>query len=451
MDRTSLSVLIRLVAMMFLQYFVQGSYLPVASVYVQDTLGFSAQQVGYFGMALAIGPILAPFLFGQLVDRMFATERVLAFCHLAGGALLIALYYQTKAPIVIALGALYSVLYVPTMMLTNSLAFHHLKSTAREFPIVRLFGTIGFIVPAWWIELGWLTGLQGEELNARRGMVFLMAGFASLLLGAYCLSLPHTPPEPSKTRDFAPLAVLKAFFTRRNLLVLLVVSLLIGMAHQFYFSWNSPFLRDILRSGRWEEAAEGRIASIGQICEIVVMAGLGMAIARLGFKRVMIGGIAAYMLRCLIFAAVFAFDLPFAARLTLAGAGQALHGFCFGCFLAAAFMYIDGAVGKDLRGSMQTLYGTTILGLGFFVGSYFAGWVGDLFTTTIAASGGEAPLRDSLGIVSRAGMVEFLTKGDIEQLRDWPGIWLSCAVVALAALLIFAIAFPRKAPEDAPA
>jgi nucleoside transporter len=430
----------RLCLMMFLQYFIQGSYLPIASVYVQDALGFTASQVGYFGMALALGPILTPFLFGQLVDRHFATERVVAFCHLAGGAVLLTLYLQTNVWLVIGLGALYSVLYVPTMMLTNALAFHHLKNSAREFPLIRLWGTIGFVAPAWWIEMVWLAGLEGQELNEARGLAFMLAGAVSLLMGLYCLILPHTPPQPGKARDFAPGAVVRSFLTQWNLLVLLVVTLLIGVAHQFFFVWNSPFLKDILRSGQWAGAAEQRIASIGQICEVAVMAGLGLAIVRYGFKRVMIVGILAYTLRCLIFAAVFAFALPFAARLALAGLGQALHGLCFGCFLAAAFMYIDRVIRIDLRGSMQTLYGTTVLGLGFFLGGYVGGYIGEIFTTLA----GEAPLRESLGISSAVGLVSFTSRESIEYIRDWPGIWLSCAAIAAVALVIFAVAFPRQ-------
>lgn len=443
-EATSRPLRWRLCAMMFLQYFVQGSYLPIASVYVQDALGFSASQVGYFSMALALGPILTPFLFGQLVDRLFATERVLAFCHLAGGALLVALYFQRHPAVVIGLGALYSVLYVPTMMLTNSLSFHHLKNADREFPLIRLWGTIGFVAPAWWIEMVWLRGMEGQELNQARGLAFLLAGAASLLLGAYCLTLPHTPPAAQKQRDFAPLEVLRSFFSQRRLLVLLVVSLLIGVAHQFFFVWNSPFLKDILRSGAWAGAAEQRIASIGQICEVAVMAGLGLAIVRLGFKTVMTIGIFAYLTRCLIFSLVFGLELPFAARIGLAGAGQALHGFCFGCFLATAFMYLDNVISKDLRGSMQTLYGTTVLGLGFFLGGYVGGWVGELFTTPADGT----TLRETLGLVSRAGLVSFTTAQGVEQVRDWPGIWLSSAAIAAAALAIFSLAFPRTSPAD---
>jgi hypothetical protein len=188
-------------------------------------------------------------------------------------------------------------------------------------------------------------------------------------------------------------------------------------------------------------AAEQRIASIGQVCEVAVMAGLGLAIVRYGFKPVMIVGILAYTLRCLVFAAVFAFALPFAARLALAGLGQALHGLCFGCFLAAAFMYIDRVIRIDLRGSMQTLYGTTVLG-----------WDSSWAVMSADGSARSSPPRparrrcasrwESRAAV-RPGVVH--QSGDIEYIRDWPGIWLSCAAIAAAlALAIFALLFPRR-------
>lgn len=173
------------------------------------------------------------------------------------------------------------------------------------------------------------------------------------------------------------------------------------------------------------------------------MAGLGLAIVRFGYKRVMLVGILAYMFRCLIFAAVFPLALPFEARLVLAGLGQALHGFCFGCFLAAAFMYIDRVIRVDLRGSMQTLYGTTVLGLGFFAGGFVGAVVGDRFTRPADVE----PLRESWGITSTAGLIRFSSREGIEQLRDWPGIWLSSAAIAAVAFLIFAVAFPRQASE----
>jgi MFS family permease len=140
-----------------------------------------------------------------------------------------------------------------------------------------------------------------------------------------------------------------------------------------------------------------------------------------------------------IFATVFAFEMPFAMRLTMAGLGQALHGFCFGCFLASAFMYIDAVVRKDLRASMQTLYGTCVLGIGFLLGGYVGGFVGDVFTSMPGAD----LFRESLGIQTDRGIVEFVTQSGEKLLRDWPGVWLSCAAIAAVALVIFTAAFPR--------
>ena len=197
---SSFPLLGRLSVMMFLQYFVQGSYLPIASVYVQDALGFSATQVGIFSAALAVGPILAPFILGQLVDRMFATQRVMAFCHFLGGVLMLMLCTQTEVWPVLILGTAYSVLYVPTMMLSNSLTFHHLKNSDMEFPWVRLFGTLGYIVPAYLIEFWWLRGLEGDALDRARAVAFGLSGIAGIAMGFYCLSLPHTPAQPHKQR-----------------------------------------------------------------------------------------------------------------------------------------------------------------------------------------------------------------------------------------------------------
>jgi MFS family permease len=414
---SSLPMLSRLSAMMFLQYFVQGCYLPIASLYVRDTLGFTPMEVGIFGSALAVGPILAPFALGQFVDRTFATERVMAFCHLVGGLLMLALYFQHGVWAVIVLGTAYSVLYVPTMMLSNSLAFQHLGNSDMEFPWVRAFGTLGFIVPAFVIESWWLAGLKGDELNDARGFAFALSGIFGIAMGLYCLSLPHTPPQKREDRKYAP-GVVITMLRQRDLLVLVLVSFFIAIAHQYFFSWNSPFLKDILKTGGWG-AAEQRIASIGQICELGVMAFLGFGLRRFGFKRTLTVGASAYMLRCLLFSLVFSIDLPFAGKLALAGAGQALHGFCFGCFLAVGYMYVDRIAPSDARGSMQTLYGTFVIGLGFFVGGLVAGQAGEWFSTG---------------------------SGD-DRVYDWNSIWFSCTALCAVCVIAFAALFPNKAPR----
>lgn len=411
---------LRLSVMMFLQYFVQGAYLPVVSVYVRDALGFTSTQISLFSAALAVGPMLAPFLVGQFVDRYFATERVMAFCHLAGGVLMLTLASQTDLWVLIGLGTLYSLLYVPTMMLSNVIAFRHLADSDVQFPRTRLFGTIGFILPAYLVEFWWLQGLEGTELQSARSIVFVLSGGVGILLGLYCLTLPNTPPQADKKRGYAPATVLR-MFRQRDFAVLVVISFFIAMAHQFFFVWNSPFLRDILDSGNIAGAYEQSISSVGQVCEIGVMAVLGLFIGRLGFKWTMTIGAVAYTLRCVLLAMVFAVEVPFSGKLAIAILGQALHGFCFGCFLAVAYMYVDRISPRDARGSMQTMYGTFILALGFFVGALVSGWVGKVFSDT---------------------------DGNV---NNWTGLWLSCAALAGICALAFATLFPDRSPEAAPA
>lgn len=414
---SSIPLLGRLSLMMFLQYFVQGAYLPIASVYVQDALGFTAMQVGIFSSALAVGPILAPFVIGQLVDRMFATQRVMAFCHLVGGLLMLAVAMQTEVWPVILLSTAYSILYVPTMMLSNSVAFQHLKNSDMEFPWVRLFGTLGFIVPAYVIEFWWLSGLHGDELDNARAVAFGLSGIVGIVMGLYCLSLPHTPAQQREDRKYAP-GVVVSMLRNRDLWVLVLVSFFIAIAHQFVVVWYSPFLRAILDIGDWG-AYEQSISSVGQICEIGVLLVLGFLIKGLGFKWTMLLGAIAYTLRCLLFSLAFGLDLPFGGKLAMAALGQALHGFCFGCFLAVAYMYVDRIAPKDVRGSMQTLYGTFVIALGFFVGGFVSGQIGDWFTRGT---------------------------GDTV-VRDWTSIWLSCAALCAACVVIFAALFPNRTPQ----
>ncbi|MCH7686847.1 MAG: MFS transporter [Planctomycetes bacterium] len=448
--RTSLKV--RLYVMMFLQYFVQGSYLPVITVFVQDALGFESTQIGEFKAALSVGPLLAPFIIGQIVDRHFATEKVLAFCHFVGAALMLAIYVLSRSWsmefywLMVILGGLYSALYVPSMFLTNSLTFHHLKDRDREFPRIRLWGTIGFVVPLWVVEIFFLKGLTGDELDHARGIVLLVAAVAGFVMGAYSLTLPKTPPTKTDRKDLAPGKVI-GLLQSRNFLVLVLVSLLVALAHSYFFLWNSPFLRVILDRGGIQGAWEGRIASIGQIFEVVVMAFLGFSIKRYGFKWTMAAGATAYMVRSLIFSGVIMMDGPFALIMTIVCVGQALHGFCFGCFLAVAYMYVDKMAPIDVRGSMQTFYGVLIVGGGIFLGGIIGGEIGKVFTT----SADQQSVRDSMGIDSQAGMVKIVEEQEgrkVEKLRDWTGIWLAGAAISAVALLAFLLFFPNDKHEE---
>ncbi len=463
-DATPWTLRFRLMGMMFLQYFVQGAFLPIISVYLEESLGFTAGQLGYFAAALSLGPLLSALLLGQLADRHFRLERLLGVVHLLAAAVMLLLAFQRplleavrgsgelwllspsgQFVLVVGLGLLYSILYTPTMMLTNALAFHHLEFQQREFPTVRMWGTIGFIVPAWFIESVLLAGKSGAELNQARGVALVVSGLAGVLMAAYCwLLLPPTPPAKEEKRRFAPAALLP-MFRRRDFLVLVLVSFGIAMVHQYYFTLNSPYLKAMLRSGQVGQAWEGRIASVGQIAEIFVMLVLGLLILRKGFKWTMALGALAYTLRYVIFAVAAAAPWPFAATMSLVVLGQALHGLCFGCFLAAAFMYIDRITAADVRSTAQNFYGTIVLSLGFALGGTVAGTVGDWFTH----APGAAPLREALGVAGTAGIYPMKTNEGELLFRDWTGIWLSGALLAGVCLSAFVTFFPGKAAEGA--
>jgi hypothetical protein len=312
---------------------------------------------------------------------------------------------------VIILGCLYSVLYVPSLMLTNSLAFHHLVSREREFPFVRLWGTIGFVFPAWLVEFWWLRGLEGSQLVQARGVTLLFAGIAGILMAVYSLTLPATPPPSKDARDFAPVKVV-GLLRRRNFLVLVLVSFGIAIVHNYFFVWNSPFLKEVLAQGGVKGAWEQRISSIGQVAEVAVMTILGLMISRLGFKWTMAIGMAAYATRFVLLAFVGSYWVPFTLNISTACLAQALHGFCFGCFLAVAYML-------DIRGSMQTVYGTFVIGVGFFLGGVISGEIGERFSS--------------------------------ETGTDWVAIWMVGAALTLACLVAFVVFFPKETIEEAPA
>ncbi|MFK7776542.1 MAG: MFS transporter, partial [Gimesia sp.] len=307
---------------------------------------------------------------------------------------------------------------------------------------IRLWGTIGFVVPAWLAEGLFLAHLKGDELNSGRGIVLAMAGVAGLIMAGYCLTLPHTPPVKGDKKDLAPGKVLK-MLKYRHFLILVVVAFIISIVHKFYFQWNSPFISTILKQGGITGPWEQRISSIGQVFEVLVMAVLGFTIKKYGFKSVMLVGLMSYMIRSLVFAYASTIGDFFSLAMFLTCLGQAMHGLCFGCFLAAAYIYVDKVAPLDVRGSMQTFFGTFVFGLGMFAGGFISGSIGDFFTS----AGKETLLRTQWNISSQTGIIEFTQKNlageSANLLRDWPGIWLSSAAIALFATVLFWVLFPK--------
>jgi len=351
---------VRLWLMMVLEFAIWGAWVPLiwgfmGAAVADGGLGFTPAQQAWVGSAFAIASIVGIFFSSQFADRTFAAERFLAGSHLVGGLAILALFWVTDFPTFFFLMLVHALFYVPTISVTNSLAFAHMHDARREFGIVRMGGTIGWILVAWPLYFI-LQGKTGADAVAASRTIFLLAGVLSLVLAAYSLTLPHTPPKPAAAGD-GGFAWMKAarFLVRPDLLILFVVTFLDSVIHNGYFVMAGDFLGSPTVGIRPEWIMP--VMSIGQVAEIATMAVLGTVLARLGWKTTMAIGILGHAARF----AVFAF-LPQHQWLIIAV--QVLHGICYAFFFATLYIFIDAAFPKDVRSSAQSLFNLLVLGLG---------------------------------------------------------------------------------------
>lgn len=378
----------RLSAMMFLQYAIWGAWLPLLWPFLENVRGLTGEQIGNVFAIGAVGAIVAPFIAGQIADRYFSTEKFLALSHLLGGLLVWQLASIESYEGILGFSLAYSIIYSPTLSLTNSIAFHHLPDRDRDFGKVRVWGTVGWIVVG--IGIGqWLlmrhspAGVTGEALDLARyeGMAdaFRLSAVLGVAMGLFCFTLPHTPPARGvqKNATFEALGEVKR---TRTLLVLFLLAVPVSCIHQFYFVHTAGFLGQF-QSGaadtinRLFGVGGGGLMTIGQMSEIAVLSLIPMVAKKVPRRTLLAVGLMAYGLRMAIFAHVDA--LPDAIRTPLVMFGIALHGLCFGCFIFVAFMVVDEETSSDVRASAQSLFNLVIVGIGIIVGSMIAGRVAE--------------------------------------------------------------------------
>lgn len=357
----------RLSVMMFLEYVIWGSWLPLLALYLARFLRFSGTDIGWIFATQAIASVVAVFVSGQIADRYFSTERFLAASHLVGGLAMLALAFQKAFWPFFLTMLVYTLVYVPTLSLTNSICFHHLKDAQREFGRVRLWGTIGWIAASWPFVFI-LRGKEGPALEASLTSIFVVAGSAALALAAFSLLLPPTPPARNVAERNAPLEAIRLLAVP-SVAVLFLVTFMDALVHQCYFQWTSPFLAAI---GVPENLIMPAM-SIGQIAEIATMAGLGFFLKKLGWRWTMIFGILGHAVRFFIYSV--------GHPLWLVVGSNVVHGFCYAFFFASVYIFVDEQFPKDARASAQGLFNFLILGLGPFVGSLLWGRLGDAYRT----------------------------------------------------------------------
>ena len=351
-----MTVQARLFLMMVLQLAVWGAWAPKLFPYM-GMLGFEPWQQSLVGSCWGVAALLGIFFSNQFADRNFAAERFMALSHVLGGLALIGCAFMTSFWPFFGCYLVFSLLYVPTLSVSNSIAFASLKEPARDFGAVRMGGTVGWILVSW--PFIFLLGAHATADQIR--WIFLVAAIVSFALAAYSLTLPHTPPK----KDAAgadPLAWREALklLGVPFVAVLFLVTFIDSVIHNGYFVMADAFLTDRVGiAGNLSMV----VLSLGQFAEIVTMFVLGGVLIRLGWKVTMIVGILGHAARF----AVFAF---FADSVPTIVAVQLLHGVCYAFFFATVYIFVDAAFPKDVRSSAQGLFNFLILGVGNVVASF---------------------------------------------------------------------------------
>ncbi len=431
---------LRLSIMMFFQFAVWGIWLPYIATYLgagvsEGGLGFDGYQIGaILGTAGAAGAIFAPFIAGQVADRSMNAERALGLLVFIGGLVNIILGYVTGYWLFLILSVIYSILYMPTLSLTNSICFANLLDSEKSFPRIRVWGTIGWIVASSLFPIFWLqediqatirpwffVGQELSDATARKGDALIASGIISIFYAIYAfLVLPKTPPNRDPEKNLAVFAAVRSL-TKGSLPILLLAAVPISMIHTVYFLRTAPWLESI----GFSSANIGAVMSVGQMTEIAVLGILGFIISRLGYRYVLILGAVAYAIRF----AVFALAGPSSPG--LAYGGIALHGFCFALFYAASFLLIDRVVEKENRHSAQTIYGIFLLGVGPILAGFYNGWLDLVAKPTADLTGFLSlwvSLLDSIGVVRDGSM-------------SWPAIWWTQSLIAIISVVLLLFAF----------
>lgn len=369
------AIRLKLFLMMVLQFFIWGAWLPLIFGYL-PSLGFKPGEQSWILNAFPIAAIVGMFFSNQFADRNFAAQRFLSFSHFVGGLAILGCAFTRDFGLFFALMLVHCLLYVPTISITNSIAFANMKDAQKEFGLVRMGGTIGWILAAWpftfilvdWAKVDaahpssfkdWLgtvlsNGLSGEALQAGTRWTFIVAGIASLVLALFSLTLPHTPPKKADkgSDSFAWLGAVR-LLAHPFVLVLWLVTFVDAFVHNCYFNWTGTFLGTVGIPGNWIMP----VMSIGQVAEILTMFVLGGVLKNLGWRATMTIGILGHAARF----AVFAFLPQYPALIVTV---NVLHGVCYAFFFATVYIFVDDYFPKDVRTSAQGLFNVMILGAG---------------------------------------------------------------------------------------
>lgn len=397
---------IKLSLMMFLEFFIWGAWFVTLGTYLLHNLKASGTQVGVAFLTQSIGAIVAPFIIGLIADRFFSAQKILGVLHLLGALLLwrasSAPDFNSFYPNILT----YMVLYMPTLALVNSISFRQMKDPQKEFAPIRVLGTLGWIVAG--LTIGWLNWEQTNNLQT----TFLMAAGASALLGVFSFTLPPTPPvksgQASSVGDLLGLDAI-GLLKNRSYLIFFLASIAICIPLAFYYGFTNPFLNEV-----GMKAAAG-VQSLGQVSELLFMLAIPLFFSKLGVKKMLAIGMAAWVVRYLFFA--YGDGL---GNYWMLIAGIVLHGVCYDFFFVTGQIYTDNLAGERFKSSAQGFITLATYGVGMLIGTLLSGHIFDNYQL----AGGT---------------------------HDWRMIWLIPAGIAALVLALFLLLFRERKQVEAPA
>ena len=405
----NLSTRFRLALMMFLQFFVWGSWYGQLGKYMTDGLHATGEQVGNAYAAFSVAMIVAPFFVGMLADRFFAAQKVLAALNLLGAVILYYLSSITDADLFFWVMMLYCLTFAPTIALTSSIALRQMSDPGKEFPPIRVFGTIA------WIAVVNVVGFMGV---GDKNTIFIISAVTAGILGVIAFTLPDTPPTATGSASFAQIVGKDAFvlFKDKSFSIFFLSSILVCIPLSFYYTWANSSLTDAYKIAFPGVDPAGfnieNKMSLGQASEVIFMLLLPLAYRRLGVKNILIIGLIAWIIRFLC----FGYGDPQTSAWMLYVA-ILLHGVCFDFFFVTGYIYTDYKAGEKIKSQAQGLITLATYGVGMLIGSIIAGKVKDMYTS-----------------------------GD-PAITSWVDVWLVPAGIAGVVLALFIVMFRDNAKE----
>lgn len=396
--------------MMFLEFFIWGAWFVTLGTFLGSNLKASGSESAAVFSTQSWGAIIAPFIIGLIADRYFNAEKILGILHLVGAFLMYQMYQSDDIGSFYIYVLSYMILYMPTLALVNSVAFNQMKNPEKEFPNIRVWGTIGWILAG--LSISFLFHWDSAEAITQ-GLLkntFILAGIAALILGIFSFSLPKTPPKVANT-DKVKIGDLLGFdalrlLKDRNFAIFFVSSILICIPLAFYYQNAHPFLTDV-----GMENPTGKMA-IGQVSEALFLLLIPVFFVRFGFKVTILVGMFAWAVRYALFAYGNANDLSFMLII-----GIALHGICYDFFFVAGQIYTNSKAGEKYKSAAQGLITLATYGVGMLIGFMVAGWITDNYKT-------------------------------FEGKINWEMVWIIPAGIALIVFTLFAIFFNEKNKTD---